>query len=105
MKDRELILRYLAFKIFDDNEDYQGDMSDFIEEAMKKINLMSDDKIDELIKDFERVMKLTYDFFGKENFRLPNDKSRGKVNMIMFESISYFFFQLIVINFYNSIKK
>lgn len=36
MKDRELILRYLAFKIFDDNEDYQGDMSDFIEEAMKK---------------------------------------------------------------------
>ncbi|AFZ54955.1 DUF262 domain-containing protein [Cyanobacterium aponinum] len=91
MKDRELILRYLAFKIFDDNEDYQGDMSDFIEEAMKKINLMSDDKIDELIKDFERVMKLTYDFFGKENFRLPNDKSRGKVNMIMFESISYFF--------------
>ena len=36
-------------------------------------------------------MKLTYEFFGQENFRLPTDKSRGKVNMIMFESISYFF--------------
>ncbi|BAQ59615.1 hypothetical protein GM3708_20 [Geminocystis sp. NIES-3708] len=91
MKDRELILRYLAFKISDYYQDYQGDMSDFIEEAMKKINLMSDNQINELSKDFERVMKLTYEFFGQENFRLPNDKNRGRVNMIMFESISYFF--------------
>lgn len=92
MKDRELILRYLAFKIFDYHQKYQGNMSDFLEEAMKKINLMSDDEIDKLQKDFERVMKLTYDFFLEENFRLPTkNSSRGKVNMIMFESISYFF--------------
>jgi hypothetical protein len=92
MKDRELILRYLAFRICDDyHENYQGNMNNFLEEAMQKINLMSDEKIDELTKDFERVMRLTYDFFEKENFRLPQDHNRGKVNMIMFESISYFF--------------
>ncbi|MDJ0581684.1 hypothetical protein [Crocosphaera sp.] len=66
-------------------------MNEFLEEAMQKINEMSEEQIDELRNDFERVMKLTYDFFGKENFRLPTDRSRGQVNMIMFESISYFF--------------
>lgn len=91
MKDRELILRYLAFKIFDYHQDYKGDMNDFLDECMKTINSMPDNQIDELKKDFERVMKLTYDFFGSENFRLPTEKNRGKVNMIMFESISYFF--------------
>jgi hypothetical protein len=92
MKDRELILRYLAFKICGDyRESYKGNMNDFLEKTMEKINLMSDEEIDELTNDFERVMVLTYDFFGKENFRLPQDNNRGKVNMIMFESISYFF--------------
>lgn len=88
MKDRELILHYLAFKIC---KDYQGDMNDFLEKTMQKINEMSEEQIDEIKKDFKRVMSLTYDFFGKENFRLPTNRGRGKVNMIMFESISYFF--------------
>ena len=92
MKDRELILHYLAFKICNDyRQDYQGDMNKFLEDAMQKINEMSNEQIDDLKQDFERVMKLTYDFFEQENFRLPTDKSRGKVNTIMFESISYFF--------------
>ena len=92
MKDRELILHYLAFRTCNDyHQDYQGDMNIFLEDAMQTINKMSEDKIDQLRKDFQRVMKLTYDFFEKENFRLPTNQSRGKVNMIMFESISYFF--------------
>lgn len=92
MKDRELILHYLAFKICKDyHQDYQGDMNDFLENTMQKINEMSEEEIDEITKDFKRVMTLTYDFFEKENFRLPTNRGRGKVNMIMFESISYFF--------------
>lgn len=92
MKDRELILRYFAFKVCNDyHQDYQGDMNSFLEDAMKKINEMPEGQIDKLRNDFERVMRLTYDFFEKGNFRLPTDKNRGKVNMIMFESISYFF--------------
>ena len=92
MKDRELILRYFAFKVCNDyHQDYQGDMNSFLEDAMKKINEMPEGQIDKLRNDFERVMRLTYDFFKKGNFRLPTDQNRGKVNMIMFESISYFF--------------
>ena len=92
MKDRELILRYFAFKVCNDyHQDYQGDMNSFLEDAMKKINEMPEGQIDKLRNDFERVMRLTHDFFKENNFRLPTDKNRKKVNMIMFESISYFF--------------
>jgi hypothetical protein len=91
MKDREVILRYLAFKLFDYEKDYQGDMSDFVERAMKKINLMDDREIELLKNDFERVMNLTFNFFGWGNFRLPSDRSRGKINIAIFESVCYFF--------------
>jgi hypothetical protein len=36
MKDREVILRYLAFKLFDYEKDYQGDLSDFVEKSYEK---------------------------------------------------------------------
>ena len=44
MKDREVILRYLAFRWFDYENLYSGDMSDFVESAMKKINKKMNDK-------------------------------------------------------------
>lgn len=91
MRDREVILRYLAFKIFDYKDDYQGDLNDFVEKAMRQINLMSDEKISQLKKDFERVMRTTFEFFGNQNFRLPSGKNRGKINIAIFESVSYFF--------------
>ncbi|MBD2040117.1 DUF262 domain-containing protein [Microcoleus sp. FACHB-672] len=91
MKDREVILRYLAFKLFDYEKNYQGDMSDFVERAMKKINLMDDLEIDLLKNDFERVMNLTFEFFGSKNFRLPSGKNRGRINIAIFESVCYFF--------------
>ena len=73
MKDQEAILRYLAFKIFDYKKDYKGDMSDFLENAMRKLNLMDKSQIDTYAKDFQEVMKLTYDFFGENNFRFSRD--------------------------------
>ena len=96
MKDREVILRYLAFKIFDYQDDYQGNMSDFLEKTMRKINLMTYEDIQLLENDFNRIMDITYDFFGDKNFRIPvydakGNKSRGSINIAVFESIAYFF--------------
>lgn len=96
MKDREAILRYLAFKIFDYEKDYFSDMSDFLERAMKKINQMDDENKEILKKDFERVMKLTINFFGKHNFRLfttdkNGNRQRGRINIALMESVAYFF--------------
>ncbi|UCH98786.1 MAG: DUF262 domain-containing protein [Candidatus Aminicenantes bacterium] len=91
MKDREAVLRYLAFKISDYKKDYKGDMDEFLGDSMKAINQMSDEEINALEKDFQRVMKLTYEFFGPRNFRLPTEKSKGRINIAIMESISHFF--------------
>jgi hypothetical protein len=96
MKDREVVLRYLAFKMFDYEKDYTGDLSEFVENAMKNINKMGEEEIEILRQDFKRVMKLTFEFFGKRNFRFPiinkdGNTSRGFINTSMLESVAYFF--------------
>ncbi len=95
MKDREAVLRYLAFKIFNYKKDYQGDMSAFLEKTMRTINKMSDEEISELKTDFKRVMQLTYDFFNSRNFRVPliGKTTRGRINIAVLESVGYFFSQ------------
>ncbi|TAE11715.1 MAG: DUF262 domain-containing protein [Bacteroidetes bacterium] len=98
MKDREVVLRYLAFKIFDYEKDYTGDLSAFLENAMKAMNKMGEEELEILRQDFKRVMRLSYEFFGKNNFRYPilnkdGVHSRGFINTSMFESIAYFFSQ------------
>lgn len=93
MKDREAILRYVAFRLQDYKIDYKNDMDTFLGEAMKRINQMSDDEIQTLKVDFERVMRHTYDFFGERNFRLPTDSTRGRINIALMEAVCYFFAQ------------
>ncbi len=90
MKDREAVLRYLTFRLFDYNT-YKGDMSGFVEDAMKKINRLDLSDINKLYKDFERTMKRSYEFFGDRNFRYPTEHTKGTVNMAMIESVGYFF--------------
>lgn len=93
MKDREVVLRYLAFKLFDYKKDYKDDMSEFLEKAMRKINKMADADIENLKADFKRVMQISYEFFGTRNFRIPfSDKiTRGRINIAVIESVGYFF--------------
>lgn len=87
MKDREVVLRYLAFRWFDYQNEYTGDMSDFVETAMKKINKMQDSKIQEIKDDFERVMAWSYDIWELDNFRIPTDYTRGTINTAILESV------------------
>ncbi len=91
MKDREAILRYISFRILDYKKDYKGDMSDFIEKAMMMINVMGDSDIEMIKKDFKKVMKLTYSFFGENNFRYFFNEKKGLVNIALLESVAYFF--------------
>ncbi|MGE5340113.1 MAG: DUF262 domain-containing protein [Candidatus Omnitrophota bacterium] len=91
MKDREAILRCLAFHIFNYKHDYKGDMDQFLVDAMKGINNMSETNLSILENSFEQTMKLTYDFFGQANFRMPSDKWKGRINIAIMESIVFFF--------------
>lgn len=97
MKDRELILRYLAFQLLDYQRDYEGNMSVFVEKAMKMLNLMDENALDPLEQNFKRVMEITFDFFENRNFRVPIfnsngvQKSRGSIHNAVFESVTSFF--------------
>jgi len=91
MKDREAVLRYLSFRIFDFEKDYNNSLDEFLEKAMRKINKMNHQEIEDLKRDFIRVMSLTHNFFGIDNYRLPTDYSRGRINIAILESVSRFF--------------
>jgi hypothetical protein len=87
MKDREVVLRYIAFRWFDYKKEYNGDMSGYIESAMKKINQMEDEKIYKIKVDFEFVMKSSFSIWKEKNFRIPTVYTRGTINTAILESI------------------
>ena len=91
MKAQEAILRCLSFQIFDYQNEYKGELSEFLEKTMRKINLATEEEIEIIRKDFKRVMELTYDFFGDVNFRIPTDGTRGRVNIAVMESVYFYF--------------
>ncbi len=90
MKDREVVLRYLAFRWFDYRSEYTGDMSDYVEGAMKKINKMDDSLIQKMKDDFHRVMEWSTNLWGRNNFRIPTEQTRGTINIAILESVCNF---------------
>lgn len=93
MKDREVILRYLAFRWFNYQTEYSGDMSNYVESAMKKINKMTDpeividSEINKMKADFKRVMEHSFQIFKGENFRIPTEHTRGTINTAILETV------------------
>lgn len=87
MKDREIVLRYLSFKIRG-YENYSSDLSPFVEETMQIINEMPNEQINLLKLDFKNIMKWSHEIFGEHNFRIPIDNiKKGFVNVSVFESV------------------
>lgn len=94
MKDREAILRFLAFSNQDSLNEYNGDLDDFLGKTMRRINRMQDSEINILSQRFLRAMLLSHNFFGSNNFRLPSENnSKGRINIALMEVITVFFDQ------------
>jgi hypothetical protein len=91
MKDQEMILRFLASQIFDYATEYPSNLSDWVENAMRKINKMTEEEIVILKQKFTKAMQYSFEFFGNRNFRYPQERKRGFVNTPMLETIAYFF--------------
>jgi hypothetical protein len=89
MKDREAALRCIAFTILDFKKDYGRSMDDFLERAMRKINKLSVIEVEDIKKDFIKIMKQTRKLFGIYNFRIPSDYTRGRINIAVMETIYY----------------
>lgn len=93
MKDREAVLRCLAFVVLNYELDYDGSMDKFMEKAMTRINKMSLSESDKLVKCSLKAFALTTEIFGNANFRIPTDCTRGRINIAVMESIFNCFYQ------------
>lgn len=87
MKDREAVLRCLAFRVLDYNKDYLWSMDSFLEKAMKELNRMSEIEIQDIESEFVTIMKRLTEIFGNKNFRIYNDYTRGRINIAVMETV------------------
>ncbi|GAA2160196.1 DUF262 domain-containing protein [Humibacillus xanthopallidus] len=93
MHDRESALRFLAFRMLDDIEQYDsvGSLERLLDEAVTKIDdptRVSDSELDRLFRDFERSMQKGYTLFGKHAFRKwpTTSNYRSPINRALLES-------------------
>lgn len=102
MKDRYLVLRFVAFymwqkgitKDVDTNEtlEYRSNLEDFLGKTMRFINRLDseNDLLKELEFRFTKAMKLALLLIPLGGFRLPSDSGKRRpINMAFFESFSY----------------
>ncbi len=90
MKDRECVLRFLAFHL-QRWEDYSAQSIDsHLSATMKAINTMSSSRRDEIAADFDRAMEAAFGIFGERAFRRMTRKAirRRPVNMPLLEAWS-----------------
>lgn len=94
MKDREAILRSIAFMIFDYKKDYGNSIDDILERTMRRLNKMSETEVKDISVNFLSVMRKTHEFYGRENFRIPTSFTRGRINIAVMETITHVFHKL-----------
>jgi hypothetical protein len=91
MVDREMILRFLAFRLTDPFDYVLDDFDRFLRDSMHKLNDLSDERVATLRSDFERAMAAAEDIFGEYAFR-KLDPSGGRrrlpINKALFEAVS-----------------
>ncbi|MFD4427988.1 DUF262 domain-containing protein [Nocardia sp. NPDC058497] len=89
MADREMVLRFLAFRLTDPAEYREKDFDRFLQEAMRRINRLADDDVEALCREFRVAMRTSQEAFGKYAFRKQYEEhaSRYPVNKALFESI------------------
>lgn len=93
MKDREAVLRCLAFVVLNYELDYDGSMDKFLEKAMIKINKMPQKEVDILEQKALEVYAVTERIFGNTNFRIPTGSTKGRINIAVMETIFNCFYQ------------
>lgn len=95
MKDREAVLRCLAYVVQPDYKNvYSGSLDEFLEKAMRLINRKDSLEVNELKRSALACYKLTRDIFGNRNFRIPTDYTRGRINLAVMETVFNCFYGL-----------
>jgi hypothetical protein len=90
MNDREMVLRFIAFRITDPEKYMRQDFDEFLREAMREVNRLNDEPVSNLRNDFTRALGAAQKIFGEYAFRKrrPGQQRRNPVNKALFEVIS-----------------
>ncbi|MFZ2967551.1 MAG: DUF262 domain-containing protein [Sulfuricurvum sp.] len=103
MKDRYMILRFLAFYLWKkgiskDKEgktvEYRSDIDDFLGKTMSFINRQDENFILDVSKMFNETMILAFDSKGENIFRIPSKERKRPINMALMETLGYLFSQI-----------
>jgi hypothetical protein len=94
MKDRESILRCLAFSEYMDLDSYKGDMDNYLGSVMQHMNKQSNSELENVSNDFMKTIDLCHEVLGVKAFRIKTQKSRGSINIAVMESVYSAFYML-----------
>lgn len=90
MADREMALRYLAFRMTDPRDFVGGDFDRFLRTSMKEVNNWDEGEVASAEREFSLVMTAAREIFDNDAFRKRYNESdsRKPVNKALFESVS-----------------
>jgi hypothetical protein len=90
MEDRELVLRFIAFWMIPYEQYRNKDLDGFLADAMKRLNVLTDESVEEIRQIFERSMTTAFELFETDAFRkrYRKDGKRSLINKALFEAFS-----------------
>lgn len=96
MLDKELVLRYIAFKLTDFKH-YKEPMIKFLNDTMENLGKIETSRLELLEKGFEKAITLAWEIFKEDAFRksiLDEKSTRKVVNRALFEVVTVVFSDL-----------
>ncbi|MHC3450954.1 GmrSD restriction endonuclease domain-containing protein [Streptomyces prasinus] len=90
MADREMVLRFLAFRLSNPAEHTEKDFDGFLTAAMYRVNNLSEERRAQLTREFRVAMRCAKELFGEHAFRKwhGGKSSSPVINKALFETIS-----------------
>ncbi|MCW5250589.1 DUF262 domain-containing protein [Streptomyces sp. SHP 1-2] len=90
MADREMVLRFLAFRLTNPAVHSEKDFDRFLIDTMYRINTLTEERREQLAREFRVAMRCARDLFGEHAFRKWRGGERGSsvINKALFETIS-----------------
>lgn len=100
MKDRYILLRYLAFEIYFSDLlekgtfEYKNDLDNLLGKSMEYMNQLSSEEIQKYKDMCEKGLRNTVKILGENAFRLRKGTRKTPINMNVFETIMYLMYRV-----------
>ena len=90
MTDRELVLRFVAFRLTPPQIYRSGDFDRFLGDAMRKLSNLDDVEIQDIETAFKAGLSAAYEIFGRDAFRKRYREGDGRypINKALFEAVA-----------------